>query len=121
MRWTLIAAAAAALAAAAASVLPQFLIAFLSHRACIFSQSAGNVVGLSVSLVRLTVCLSVPSSPVQVSLARLLRYSQFWQSTLAAFHHSCTLFEPETGPSVCVQENTLTKRVLSCLITFDCS
>lgn len=115
MRWTLIAAAAAAVGAAA-SVLPQFLIAFLSHRACIFSQSAGNVVGLAVYL-------SVPSSPVQVSLARLLRYSQFWQSTLAAFHHSCTLFEPEpeTEPSVRVQENTLTKRVLSCLIKFDCS
>lgn len=43
---------------------------------------------------------SVPSSPVQVSLASLLRYSQFWQSTLAAFHHSCTLFETE--PTVCV-------------------
>lgn len=76
---------------------------------------------LSVFQSPSSVCLSVPSSPVQVSLARLLRYSQFWESTLAAFHHSCTLFEPETGPSVCVQENTLTKRVLSCLITFDCS
>lgn len=60
MRWTLIAAAAAL--AAAASVLPQFLIAFLSHRACIFSQSAGNVVGLSVSLVCLTV-RPIESSP----------------------------------------------------------
>lgn len=45
---------------------------------------------------------SVPLSPVQVSSASLLRYSQFWQSTLAAFHHSCTLFEPEIEPTVCV-------------------
>lgn len=79
----------------------------VSVSSCLHLQPERRQCCRSFSLPRLSRCLSVPSSPVQVSLARLLRYSQFWQSTLAAFHHSCTLLEPETEPSVCVQENTL--------------
>lgn len=102
MRWTLIAAAEveaeveadveaeveSEIEAEVATVLPQYLIAFLSHCACcIYSLSAGNVV-LSLSL-SIPSSLSFRLSPIAFSSGLGFGLDGSSMQSLLAVHLSC--------------------------------